>query len=410
MSEGLPTLNTGTDEGGEISLLDLFATLYRRKRMILFVTCLGAIGALCYTIGSLFLPSDRSYMPNLYEPKAILLVNDDAGSGGLTSMLASSGLGNLASMAGVPAGKSYGQLAVFIAKSNPILDVLIDTFDLVARYKISKSPRAEARSRLLEQYSVIYDDKTGTISISFSDRDPELARDLVNHAVELLDRRFTTIGGNRNQTKKEQLEGKLVDVQAEMRRLEVDIQAFQQKYGVITIESLATEQIAVVARVRSELIMKEMEIKTYGDISRVEDPALRRMQAERDNLSKLLGELEKGFSEYEKVLPSLRDLPKLAIEFSHLQRDLIIQEKIFELLTQQYELTKLSLAGEDPVIQILELAEVPDKKAGPSRGMICIVATVIAFFVSTLTAFLIDAVGNIRRDPVAMAKFKGVKR
>jgi tyrosine-protein kinase Etk/Wzc len=407
MSERPPELAAPRGQEEDISLLDLLGTLLRHKRLIIGLTAATAFGVIAFSLGSLLLPADKSYLPNLYTPKALMLVNDDAGSGGISSMLASSGLGNLAGLAGVSAGKSYGQLAVLIARSNPVLDELIDKYGLVERYKVKKSPRAETRKALLEKYSVAYDEKTGTLSIGFEDRDPELARDLVNRAVELLDLRFTTIGGNRNQAKKEQLEGKLVDVQAEMRRLEVDIQAFQQKHGVITIESLATEQITVVAKVRSELIMKEMEIKTYGDISRVEDPALRRLQAERDNLSKLLGELEKGFSEYEKVLPSQRDLPKLAIEFSHLQRDLIIQEKIFELLTQQNELTKLSLAGEDPVIQILELAEAPDKKSGPSRGMICVVAIMAAFFLSLLAAFAIEAVANIRRDPEAMAKLKG---
>lgn len=404
------TKATREEADDEISLLDLLSTLLRHKRLIVVATAATAIGVVLFSIGSLALPSRISYLPNLYTPKASMLVNDDAGGGGISAALAASGLGSLASMAGVTAGKSYGNLAVLIAKSNPILDELIDTYGLTARYKVKKSPRANTRKALLEKYSVSYDEKTGTISIAFEDRDPELARDVVNRAVELLDSRFTTIGGNRNLAKKDQLEGKLVDVQAEMRRLEDEIQRFQQKHGVITIESLATEQITTVAKVRSELIMKEMEIKTYGDVSKVEDPALRRLKSERDNLSKLLGELEKGFSEYENVLPSQRDLPKLAIEFSHLQRDLIIQEKIFELLTQQYELTKLSLAGEDPVIQVLELAEAPDKKSGPSRGMICVVATMAAFFLSVLAAFALEAVKNVKADPEAMAKLKGGAR
>jgi uncharacterized protein involved in exopolysaccharide biosynthesis len=407
-------VDMGSGEAGmtmkkEITLLDLFATLLHHRVLIIVITGLAALGALAVSIISLLLPPDRNFLPTVYTPKAVLLVNDSQ-SGGLSSMLASSGLGNLAGLAGVSTGKSYGELAVYIAKSDTTLDALIQHFSLKQRYRIKKSPIAESRKKLLEKYNAAYNDKTGILTLSYEDYDPAFARDLVNYAVELVDKRFTVIGGNRNLTRKEQLEGKLADVQAELNRIESRIQAFQQKYGVISIEGLATEQIQIVAKVRSELILKEMEIKTYTDISSIEDPALRRLKAERDNLSKLLSELEKGFSEYEDVMPAQKDLPKLAIEYSHLQRDLLVQGKIYELLIQQYELTKLSLAGEDPIIQILELAQAPDKKSGPSRGMICIVATMAGFFLSILLAFLVEAVSNIRRDPEAMAILRGAMK
>jgi uncharacterized protein involved in exopolysaccharide biosynthesis len=395
-------------EGDDISLLDLFATLLSFKKLIIFITAVTAVIAILVSIVSLLLPPKLGFLPNVYTSKAVMLVNGDSG-GSLSSLLASSGMGSLASLAGVSGGKSYGDLAVYIAKSSPILDELISRFDLEKRYKIKKSVKAETRKTLLEKYSAGYVEKTGLLTISYEDIDPVFARDLVNYAVDLVDKRFTTIGGNRNLTRKEQLEGKLADVQAEMKRLEGEIQKFQQKYGIISVETMATEQIGTVAKVRSELIMKEMEIKTYQDTTKVEDPALRRLKLERDNLSKLLGELEKGFSSYQNVMPSQKDIPRLAIEFSTLQRDYLVQGEIYKLLVQQYELTKLSLSGEDPIIQVLELAEAPDKKSGPSRGMICIVATMGGFFLSILLAFALNAIKNIRSDPEAMAKLRGVR-
>ena len=317
-------------------------------------------------------------------------------------------IGIMASLAGISAsGTNYGTLAVYIAKSNTVLDALIDKFALTARYRVKRSPKTETRKALLKKYSAVYEEKTGVLTISFEDRDPQMARDLVNYAVSLVGQRFTVIGGNRNITKKQQLEQKLSDVQAQMTELENQIQAFQRKNGVLTVESAATEQVSTMAQVRSELIMKDMEIKTYGDMSKVKDPALMRLKAERDNLSKLLDQLEKGSNRNERILPSQRELPALAIEFAHLQRDLAVQEKVFELLTQQYELVKLSIQGEDPIIQVLEPAEVPDMKSGPKRGMIVIVATFAAFFLSIIAAFVIEAVENVKKDPEAMAKLRG---
>jgi uncharacterized protein involved in exopolysaccharide biosynthesis len=161
------------------------------------------------------------------------------------------------------------------------------------------------------------------------------------------------------------------------------------------------------ARLRSQLILKEMEIKTYSDFARIDDPVIKRLRAERQNLSSLISEMETGFDSYEEVLPSQQDLPKLALEFSHLKRDLLIQSKIYEILTQQYELAKLNVEGEEPVFQVLELAEAPDLKSGPSRSIIVIVTTFAAFFFSVILAFVMNAWRNIRNDPERMKKLRG---
>jgi uncharacterized protein involved in exopolysaccharide biosynthesis len=65
------------------------------------------------------------------------------------------------------------------------------------------------------------------------------------------------------------------------------------------------------------------------------------------------------------------------------------------------------MASESPVFQILEQAEVPDKKSGPSRGLLCVIVTAAAGFLSVFTAFVMNAVGNLRKDPAAMAKLRG---
>jgi uncharacterized protein involved in exopolysaccharide biosynthesis len=380
--------------------------MLKHKTLIIWVTCCVTGVVLLFSVVSLFLPSDISYLPNVFKPEATMLVNSNDTSD-ISSMLASSGLSSLAGMAGISTGNTYGDLSVYIAKSNSVVDSIIDKFSLTSRYKIKKSPKMDTREAFLKHYKAEYDDKTGILTLSFEDRDPQLACDLVNYAVSLVDQRFTLIGGNRNLTKKEQLEQKLADVQTGMTRLEGEIQDFQKKHGMLTVDIAASEQVQTLAQVRSELIMKDVEIQTYGDMAKVQDPAFMRLKSERENLSTLLDQLEKGSEQSSKLLPSQRELPALAIEFGHLQRDLEVQEKVFELLTQQYELTKLQIQGSDPIIQVLDPAEVPDKKSGPARGLICVVAAFAGFFLSLFAAFIIEALKKIRNNPEVMAKLRG---
>ena len=89
--------------------------------------------------------------------------------------------------------------------------------------------------------------------------------------------------------------------------------------------------------------------------------------------------------------------------------ELKVQEEIYAQLKAQYEMLKVTMASEQPVFQILEYAEVPDQKSKPSRGMLCIIVTFAAFFVSVFLAFLLNAIKNIKNDPVAMEKLSQKK-
>ena len=98
------------------------------------------------------------------------------------------------------------------------------------------------------------------------------------------------------------------------------------------------------------MILKELEINTYTKFSRIDDPVISRMKSERDNLSKLIDQTEKGQESeiFSSTGPALNELPELALEFAHLKRELLIQKEIFKTLTQQYELVKLKSRGRRP--------------------------------------------------------------
>jgi uncharacterized protein involved in exopolysaccharide biosynthesis len=65
------------------------------------------------------------------------------------------------------------------------------------------------------------------------------------------------------------------------------------------------------------------------------------------------------------------------------------------------------MASENPVFQILEMAEAPDMKSGPGRGMLCVIVVFAAGFFAVFLAFVLNAVSNIKNDPDAMAKLRG---
>jgi uncharacterized protein involved in exopolysaccharide biosynthesis len=200
-----PVMKKGDDE---ISLIDLFAVLLRRKKMIITITLVAMIVVIIFSIFSIKLPPEKSPLPNEYTPTALMLINNSSSSGSnLSSMLNSSGLSSLAGLAGVSTNlSSYSSLAVYLAGTNTFLDAIVDKFDLISRYKIKKSPRAESRKVLKKQLTADYDDDSGVFSISFSDIDPVFAQSVVNFAADYMENLFTQLGVDKDLLQKKNLE------------------------------------------------------------------------------------------------------------------------------------------------------------------------------------------------------------
>lgn len=98
------------------------------------------------------------------------------------------------------------------------------------------------------------------------------------------------------------------------------------------------------------------------------------------------------------------NIPSIAVESTKIELELRAQEEVYKQLKVQYELLKVEMQSETPVFQVLERPEIPEKKSGPSRGVLCIVITFVGIFIAIFLAFLLNAIENIKKDSEAMSK------
>jgi hypothetical protein len=260
----------------EISLIDLFAVLLKYKRMIISVTCIAALFVFLYALFSLLLPPDKSYMPNKYTSSAYMLINDSSSAGGsLSSALAASGLSSVASLAGVnaSAGSTYSSLAVFLGTSDKFFDSLTDKFDLLARYKIKKFPYESCRKALKNTFSCDYDEKTGILTMSFTDRDPAFAKSVVDYAVAWMQGRFDELGIDKNKITKANLEKNIASTYDEILKLQKQSRGIEQSVSrggtAWSLPSVTTDS----AKVQMELQAKEQvytQLKTQYDLLQIQ--------------------------------------------------------------------------------------------------------------------------------------------
>ena len=110
----------------------------------------------------------------------------------------------------------------------------------------------------------------------------------------------------------------------------------------------------------------------------------------KDRLSRMDGSstpVEPGSSSDSSVsdlYPPICQLPLVGVKWVDLYRQAKLQETLFELLTQQYELAKIEEAKEIPTVKILDRANVPERKSFPPRTVIVILGTLFSLVVGVL--------------------------
>ena len=107
------------------------------------------------------------------------------------------------------------------------------------------------------------------------------------------------------------------------------------------------------------------------------------------NLRVQIGELE-GAGGGSSSIPSVGSMPQLGQEYIRLMRDFKIQETLVELLTKQYEVTKLSEVKDVSPFQILQVAKVPERRSKPVRRKVVSIAFLLAFVGSCVVVLVRD--------------------
>ncbi len=399
-------------EEDEISLIDLLAVLLKHKKFIIITTLAGALGVLGFSIGSLLLPNDKSYYPNYYTPAAIVKINDSSSGGsGLDLGSDTGGLTALLGMSIKSSATPYGMASKFVT-TNSFADAIIKKFDFISVYKLSgsKHPLVDARKIFTENLSLDEDTDSGTMEINYKDINGKFAAEVVNAVVALLEKNFKGMSTDENVIQKRLLEKELASIEIKITNLENQLKTYSKKYGIYDIDAYTQQRASSLASLRSQYMRKIMEIKSYKAYSSIEDPGLRKLQVERDSLKANIQKLENGYTIGSIVVPSEKELPDLVSTYKKISTEYELQKTVFTSLAQQYELVKLKTNSIPPKFIVYEKAVPPLIKSGPSRGKLCVIVTMAVFFLAVFGAFILEFIGKIKKDPVEMAKLRGLEK
>ena len=376
-------------------LVYYLAILWKYRWLIVAVTAAATIGVLAFCAASILLPPEKSPLPNQYTASATILVQKSA-ENDLSSSIRSA-LGILTSPADTSTGFDAGAFLLMVLQSRTFLDKIAEEFGIVDKFHIKDQIKSRSRKVLVANLHFDNNRAAAAITISYKDTDPVFAKNLTNRMVSLLSDWYSQNMGSSKQRQKQLLEEKITEVKADIDTLESRQNELQKKYGVLTAQDLGASQASALAALRSQLILKEIDIKNYSSIATMDDPKLQQMQEERQSISDLINGMQQGMPETLDSKINPQSLPDVQTEFNNLSVELDVQRKIYNTISHQYEVMKLTSDSEPP-FQVMELAEVPDTKSGPQRTRIIAEAIVIAFISSAALAFLLNGVSQLQRS------------
>ncbi|WP_426087953.1 MULTISPECIES: GumC family protein [Janthinobacterium] len=390
LADGNTTLKHDDEE---VNSLDLLTIIARKKFYIVGIPLLAGIIA-----GGLSL-----LMPNIYTGTASVLPPQQSQSGS-SAILGQ--LGALGGMSGSALGlKNPSDLYIGMLNSRTVADSIIERFKLQSVY----DTKTLTDTRLtLSSSSTIGSGKEGIIVIDVKDKDPKRAAALANGYVEELQRLTQTLAITEASRRRLFFEKQLLQSKQLLVDAEVSLKVMQEKSGLIQLNGQAEALIKSSADLRAQIASKEVALSAMQTFATGSNPEYMRARQELVGLREQLKKMESGLNQGSgDLLVGSGRIPEAGLEYVRRVRDVKYAETIFELMSKQFEIAKLDEAKDSSIIQVLDVAIVPDKKSKPNRGVI-VVSTIL--FVGILTMFWILASEFLRKMKENPAQLRRLKK
>jgi capsule polysaccharide export protein KpsE/RkpR len=352
--------------------------LWESRRVLLKFAAWGAVVSMVIAV----------LIPSRYESTTRLMPPDPPQGQGMAMIATLVGRvgGNLGALGSDLLGmKTSGDLFATVLYSRTVQDDLVSKFDLRRIY--GEKRWVDARKELTRRTEVSIDRKSGVLTIRVTDHDPKRANAMAQEYVAQLNNVVTQLNTSSAHRERVFLEERLEQVKGELETAEKEFSQFASKNAAIDIKEQGKAMVEAAAALEGELIAAQTELQGLRQIYTDHNVRVRTMQARvvelQRQVQKLGGNPESNAPGPESgkesdLYPSIRKLPLLGVMYADLYRKTKVEETVFEILTQQFEMAKVQEAKEIPSAKVLDPPDTPEKKTFPPRTLLTLVGTLLA--------------------------------
>ena len=351
-------------------------------------------------------------VPKQYEAVARIMPPDFQGSS--TSLLAAmaargGALGPLGMLAGGLLGaRPTTALFVSLLQSGTVNGQLVQHFQLQSEYR--KRYAVDAGKTLAKHTNISDDKRSGVITIKVEDRNPVRARDLAQGYLDELNRLVVETNNSSAHQERVFIEQRLGSVKADLERSQIALSEYSSRTNAVDLKEQTRAMVDAGARVEAAMVLEQSTLNSlrqiYGDQNiRVREAEARIATLHRE-LDKVAGspasdpsnDSAADASPGSELYPPLRQMPRLAVPYADLYRNVRVQETLYELLTQQYETARINEAKDTPAVTVIDKPGVPEKKSFPSRALLTLLLTLAAVVAAAVWILLSHRLTELPED------------
>jgi len=206
---------------------------------------------------------------------------------------------------------------------------------------------------------------------------------------------------NTNQARRARiyLEEQLAVTNAALERASRELAEFQQEHMAISLDDQMRVGIETAGTLEGEILAREVALGVALQTMSPENPEVRRLQSELGALRDQLVQLQRGMGgegttglggQGDSLAVGLEALPEIGRQYAFKLREVKIQEKLYELLTEQLYQARIKETETLPVIQVLDEARVPIYKESLAIRKAVVIAALLGLLLSILIAHVLE--------------------
>lgn len=334
----------------------------RQWKKVLVISLITAI--LTYGVSKLFIPKT-------YKSTAVVFVKKDSAMSGLLQNLP-------INIAGGSGSVDYYEA---LLTSKTMLRNLLDKLDLRKNtdFVTGKERRERDYIETLQDMLAVATDQKGNIEVSISGRNPNLCAKIANTMISLLDTQVVS----ESRRKVDFLTNRLAETSSDLKAAEDKLIKYSQNHDIASIDDETKAFIDKLGQIDSALLQLDIqlaevdsELANAGDVSSLVDKEVKQ---------KSLNESKNYLLEQrQQMLDKLKQFPSISADYARIKRSVMLLNRTFEVLTEQYQLARITQSGEDGDYQIIDKAYPDPKPIAPKSGLNAVMGFMLAFFIAAI--------------------------
>ena len=297
-----------------------------------------------------------------------------------------------------------------ILNSTKLAEAVADELSLMELYETES--RALAASRVRNQVNVSTNRDQTVVTISMNHPDRHLARDVV----EAYLRNFITINREVNLGEAEAalafVGERLKEVEVELAEAEQELQLFQNRYGIFSLDSQSSSMAEHYMKSRERLRNLQIEYAVQRSTMSQGHPQLRAVETEIAEVERQLAAMEEGrYSATDSgelpvaVEMGLKDLPRIRLQLSRLEQEVEIQRSSYNTLRTQQESLKVEAAKTSDIIRVIDPPRLPEQPVGRGLMLKLVIGAVLGGMISVMLVFIRESLSKAGLDRETLEEF-----